>query len=97
MKLLSEVKRSPRPIGGSFLIKRSLYKLACPLSNPPLTHIIRYTVAFVDYFDEEVEERNGDWEKVLEEYLYSSPEPLINGYIGGRMFLLARVIVRWKC
>lgn len=93
MKLSSEVKRSPRPIGGNFLTKSSSYKPACPLSNPPSTHVIRYTVAYVDYFDGEVEERNGDWEKVLEEYLYPSPEPLINGYIGGRMILLAPVIV----
>lgn len=41
-------------------------------------------MAYVDFFDEEVKARHGDWGKVLEEYLYSGPNPLINGYTGGR-------------
>lgn len=46
----------------------------------------RFTVAFVDFFDEEIKQVGGDWKKVAEQYLYSGPEPLINGYSGGRMF-----------
>ncbi|KAI2817079.1 hypothetical protein CBS115989_6234 [Aspergillus niger] len=43
----------------------------------------QYTVAYQDFFDREVEERQGDWGKVLEEYLYTGPQPLINGCTGG--------------
>lgn len=43
-------------------------------------------MAYVDFFDEEVKKAGGDWKKVIEEYLYAGPEPLINGYCGGRMF-----------
>ncbi len=61
-----------------------------PLREPNLilhSHLphVRYTIAFVDFFDEEVQKNNGDWKKVLEEYLYSGHEPLTNGYVGGRM------------
>ncbi|KAJ5904846.1 uncharacterized protein N7473_001762 [Penicillium subrubescens] len=42
-----------------------------------------YTVALQDFFDNEVKKKQGDWGKVLEEYLYSGPSPLINGYSGG--------------
>ncbi|KIW30993.1 uncharacterized protein PV07_02678 [Cladophialophora immunda] len=42
-----------------------------------------YTVAYVDFFDEEVQKNGGDWEKVVQEYLYSGDEPLINGFCGG--------------
>jgi Questin oxidase-like len=45
-----------------------------------------YTVAYVDFFDEEVRKHNGDWEKVVQNYLYTDPEPLINGFCGGRKF-----------
>lgn len=45
----------------------------------------RYTVAYVDFFDEEVARRGGDWEGVVADYLYATPEPLINGLVGGRM------------
>ena len=44
----------------------------------------RYTVAYQDFFDDEVAKKQGDWGKVLEEYLYSGPSPLVNGYTGGR-------------
>ncbi|GAB1205161.1 hypothetical protein APSETT445_003831 [Aspergillus pseudonomiae] len=43
-----------------------------------------YTVAFQDFFDNEVKKKQGDWGKVLEEYLYSGPSPLVNGYTGGQ-------------
>ncbi|KIX07444.1 uncharacterized protein Z518_02097 [Rhinocladiella mackenziei CBS 650.93] len=42
-----------------------------------------YTVAYVDFFDDEVRKNNGDWEKVVQEYLYTGSEPLINGFCGG--------------
>jgi hypothetical protein len=45
----------------------------------------RYTVAYQDFFDNEVKEKQGDWGKVLEEYLYSGTEPLVNGCTGGCM------------
>lgn len=31
-----------------------------------------------------MKERQGDWAEVLGEYLYTGPQPLINGYTGGR-------------
>ncbi|QMW44041.1 hypothetical protein G4B11_007411 [Aspergillus flavus] len=43
----------------------------------------QYTVAYQDFFDNQVQERQGDWGKVLEEYLYSGSQPLINGFTGG--------------
>jgi len=53
----------------------------------PFTRSINsYTVAYVDFFDEEVKERNGEWKSVLEEYLYDTAEPIINGFAGGRTF-----------
>lgn len=44
----------------------------------------RYTVAFVDFFDDEFQRENGDWKKVLSNYLYEQEKPLMNGLIGGR-------------
>jgi hypothetical protein len=43
-----------------------------------------YTVAYVQYFDRELERNNGDWKALLREYLFPGPEPLINGFCGGR-------------
>lgn len=43
-----------------------------------------FTVAYVDFFDSEVQKGNGGWKKVLERYLYEEPDPLINGMTGGR-------------
>ncbi|KAK7177866.1 hypothetical protein PSPO01_16089 [Paraphaeosphaeria sporulosa] len=42
-----------------------------------------YTVAYVEFFDEEVKRRNGDWKSVVEEYLYDTSAPIINGLAGG--------------
>jgi hypothetical protein len=44
-------------------------------------------VAYQDFFDKEVREKQGDWGKVLEEYLYSGTAPLVNGYTGGCKFI----------
>jgi hypothetical protein len=43
-----------------------------------------YTVAYVDFFDEEIARLNGDWKQVVKTYLFTGPQPLINGYAGGR-------------
>jgi hypothetical protein len=43
----------------------------------------RYTVAFVDYFDKEFENANGDWKTVTEEYLFGKDKMLMNGLVGG--------------
>lgn len=40
-------------------------------------------MAYQDFFDNEVKEKQGDWGKVLEENLYSGTEPLVNGCTGG--------------
>jgi len=49
-----------------------------------LTGAYSYTVAYVDFFDNEIKQRNGDWKGVLDEYLYATSEPIINGLTGGR-------------
>lgn len=54
---------------------------------PPAHNIGSYTVAYVDFFDRKVEERSGDWRSVVEEYLYATSEPIINGLVGGRTCL----------
>ncbi|KAK7419034.1 hypothetical protein QQX98_003536 [Neonectria punicea] len=43
----------------------------------------KYTAAHVDYFDSEVEKNGGNWNKVVENHLYSGPELLLNGLSGG--------------
>lgn len=48
-----------------------------------LTKNCRYTVAYTDFFDQEVQESGGDWKQVVERYLYSGKEPFINGFSGG--------------
>jgi hypothetical protein len=40
-------------------------------------------MAYQDFFDKEIKEKGGNWGKVLEEYLYSGPSPLVNGFTGG--------------
>ncbi|CCF32232.1 MGS207 protein [Colletotrichum higginsianum] len=42
-----------------------------------------YTVAYAQFFDSEVEKRGGDWVSVVEDYLFTGPRPVINGFIGG--------------
>lgn len=44
----------------------------------------RHTIAFVDLFDEETQSNGGDWKKVVNKYLFSGNEPLVNGILGGR-------------
>ena len=53
-------------------------------STLSLLKLHSYTVAYVDFFDREVEKNGGDWAKVLQEYLYDEPAPIINGFSGGR-------------
>lgn len=44
----------------------------------------RHTIAFVDFFDEETRTNGGNWKKVVDKYLFSGNEPLVNGILGGR-------------
>lgn len=57
-----------------------------------LRMLLRYTVAYVDFFDEEVRKNNGDWEKVVQEFLYTGSEPLINGFCGGCKFRASKLV-----
>jgi hypothetical protein len=41
-------------------------------------------MAFVDLFDQERQRNDGDFKKVVEKYLFSGNEPLVNGILGGR-------------
>ena len=66
----------------SHLTKKEYYSLN-RLRSRELTSP-RYTVSFVTFFDNEIRKAKGDWKKVVSEYLYSSPSPLINGFCGGR-------------
>lgn len=45
----------------------------------------RYQRAYVDFFEDELALKYGyDWKRLLEEYLCTGKEPLINGVIAGR-------------
>lgn len=44
----------------------------------------RHTIAYVDLFDQETQSNGGDWKKVVNKYLFSGNEPLVNGILGGR-------------
>lgn len=47
-----------------------------------------YQRAYVDFFEDELALKFGyQWKSVVEEYLYSGKQPLINNLISGRMFL----------
>ncbi|KAL2838539.1 hypothetical protein BJY01DRAFT_237438 [Aspergillus pseudoustus] len=55
-----------------------------------------YTVAYVQYFDEEIKRNEGDWKKVLNEYLFPGPEPLINGFSGGLGHPFIHLAYAWE-
>ncbi|KAK1492039.1 MGS207 protein [Colletotrichum tamarilloi] len=42
-----------------------------------------YTAAYAIFFDGEVAKYGGDWKKVVEDYVWAGPEPIINGFSGG--------------
>ncbi|KAJ0326869.1 hypothetical protein COL5a_006420 [Colletotrichum fioriniae] len=42
-----------------------------------------YTAAYAIFFDGEVAKYGGDWRKVVEDYVWAGPEPIINGFSGG--------------
>lgn len=45
----------------------------------------RYQRAYVDFFEDELALKFGyDWSKVVDEYLFSGKQPLVNGLIAGR-------------
>jgi hypothetical protein len=47
----------------------------------------RYQRAYVDFFEDKLALKFGyDWKKVVEEYVFSGEEPLVNGLIGGRKY-----------
>ncbi|KZL80657.1 mgs207 protein [Colletotrichum incanum] len=41
------------------------------------------TSAYADFFDDEVAKHGGDWMSVVEEYMFTGPQPVINGFSGG--------------
>ncbi|WYZ35412.1 hypothetical protein EsH8_X_000059 [Colletotrichum jinshuiense] len=43
----------------------------------------QYTTAYADFFDDEVEKNGGDWMIVVENYMFSGQQPVINGFSGG--------------
>ena len=45
-----------------------------------------HTLAFQKLFDDEIENAGGDWKRVVDEYLYASDSPLVNGLCGGCTF-----------
>ncbi|KAL3441845.1 hypothetical protein BJX65DRAFT_321979 [Aspergillus insuetus] len=55
-----------------------------------------YTVAYVQYFDRELERNNGDWKTLLREYLFPGPEPLINGFCGGLGHPFIHLAYAWE-
>lgn len=47
---------------------------------------IRYARAYIDFFEDELVLNGYEWRKVVEKYLLSGKEPLINNLIAGREF-----------
>lgn len=47
----------------------------------------RYQRAFVDYFEDELVRHAYEWKKVVNEYLFSGPEPMFNSIIADRAYL----------
>ncbi|KAK2468879.1 hypothetical protein H9L39_19471 [Fusarium oxysporum f. sp. albedinis] len=43
----------------------------------------KYTAAYVDYFDSEIDKNGGDWNKVVHQHLFSGKELLVHGFCGG--------------
>ena len=49
----------------------------------------RYQRAYVDFFEDQLVLNGYDWKKVLNDYLFSGKEPLVNCLIAGRKFVLS--------
>ncbi|KAE8344110.1 hypothetical protein BDV24DRAFT_172043 [Aspergillus arachidicola] len=43
----------------------------------------KYTAAYTAFFDQELANTPNDWKTLVNEYLFTPPQPLINGFIGG--------------
>ncbi|KAB8205062.1 hypothetical protein BDV34DRAFT_225865 [Aspergillus parasiticus] len=43
----------------------------------------KYTAAYTTFFDQELANTSNDWKTLVYEYLFTPPQPLINGFIGG--------------
>jgi hypothetical protein len=65
-------------IGGIFRFHAQ--KLPCKHSH----HGFRYQRAYVDFFEDELVSHGYDWHKVVERYIFSGKEPLINCMVAGR-------------
>lgn len=48
----------------------------------------RYQRAYVDFFEDELVRHGYDWKEVVQNYLYSGRQPLVNSLVAGRMSLL---------
>jgi Questin oxidase-like len=46
-----------------------------------------YQRAFVDFFEDQLVGKGYDWRKLMDEFLFSGKEPLINNMISGRTYL----------
>jgi len=52
-----------------------------------LTHC-RYQRAFIDFFEDQLVSRGYDWKLLLNDFLFEGKEPLINGMISGREYVV---------
>jgi hypothetical protein len=48
----------------------------------------RYQRAFIDFFEDQLVARNYSLHELLDEYLLGGKQPLINGLISGRTYML---------
>ncbi|KAJ5177170.1 uncharacterized protein N7482_003047 [Penicillium canariense] len=55
-----------------------------------------HTVEYVKFFDEEIRSHNNDWKPVLEKYLFTDEEPLINGFVGGLGHPFIHLAYAWE-
>ncbi|KAE8392484.1 hypothetical protein BDV23DRAFT_181633 [Aspergillus alliaceus] len=59
-----------------------MYTLSSITSAPCLTSGRRYTAAYTEFFDQELFNKHDNWKALVNEYLFSFPEPLMHGFTG---------------
>ncbi|KAB8239575.1 uncharacterized protein BDW43DRAFT_295968 [Aspergillus alliaceus] len=59
-----------------------MYTLSSITLAPCLTSGRRYTAAYTEFFDQELFNKHDNWKALVNEYLFSFPEPLMHGFTG---------------
>lgn len=72
-------------IGGIIWVAASMFVVHCV--GDLVADSNRYQRAFVDYFEDELVRFSYEWKKVVNEYLFSGPEPMFNSVIADCKFI----------